>query len=67
MQIVIMNNQTFLTADSQGCLIDSGSESERIREELFGLNMQLFLMNADQRPKRWREANKQEELLVNRT
>lgn len=40
MQIVTMNNQTFLTADSWKCLIDSNSESEVLAQNCSGLKLQ---------------------------
>lgn len=39
MQIVIMNNQTFLTADSWRCLIDSDSESEVLEQNRLSLKL----------------------------
>ena len=46
MQIVIINNQTFLTADSRRCLIDSESEG---LEPSLKQRHKTFWIDADQR------------------
>lgn len=48
MQIVIINNQTSLTADSWRCLIDSNSVSEVLEEICLSLKLQqTFLIDVD--------------------